>query len=405
MMPNNEKQINNSNRVINDYDGVSLYPSSMSLMDGYVKGMPKYIDMNTFKLDDLKIWDYYFIKVKVSEVGVKRAMPLFSKNIKCVKNWTNDVLYKEGDENSYYYFDRYQLEDAIEFHKIKFEVVEGFYFNEGFNTSIKTEIKKVFDLRLKAKKEGNPGLSNLLKLLMNSSYGKLGQRAAETNTVIKPSYQKDRYIINHYHEIISWEENKNSKFVKFEIKIPIVKSYSMPHLSCQILSYSKRIMNQVICLAEDNNIKIFYQDTDSMHMYDDEVSKLENCYRVKYNKELTGKNLGQFHCDFEPHKDYENAVSVKFIGLGKKCYIDQLTAYHKKTKEAKTFYHIRMKGVSTNAILSKAIEYNCTPIDIYQQLYDGKSIVFDLGVDNKSRFKKSCGEYYMANSITRTLSF
>ena len=32
-----------------------------------------------------------------------------------------------------------------------------------------------------------------------------------------------------------------------------------------LLSMSKRIMNEIMCLAEDLGIKIYYQDIDSMH--------------------------------------------------------------------------------------------------------------------------------------------
>jgi hypothetical protein len=38
---------------------------------------------------------------------------------------------------------------------------------------------------------------------------------------------------------------------------------------------SKRIMNEVICLAEDNEIEIFYQDTDSMHIQKADIPRLE----------------------------------------------------------------------------------------------------------------------------------
>lgn len=34
---------------------------------------------------------------------------------------------------------------------------------------------------------------------------------------------------------------------------------------------SKRVMNEVMCLAEDNGIDIKYQDTDSMHIETDEI--------------------------------------------------------------------------------------------------------------------------------------
>ena len=37
---------------------------------------------------------------------------------------------------------------------------------------------------------------------------------------------------------------------------------------------SKRIMNEVMCTAEDIGIDIMYQDTDSMHLYKDDLGPL-----------------------------------------------------------------------------------------------------------------------------------
>ena len=51
--------------------------------------------------------------------------------------------------------------------------------------------------------------------------------------------------------------------------------------------------------AQDNNIEIFYQDTDSMHLRDNDIEKLQQIYNEKYGKELIGKNMGQFHSDFD----------------------------------------------------------------------------------------------------------
>ena len=42
---------------------------------------------------------------------------------------------------------------------------------------------------------------------------------------------------------------------------------------------SKRIMNEVMCLAEDLGIMIYYQDTDSMHIPVDKVPMLEQKYK------------------------------------------------------------------------------------------------------------------------------
>ena len=53
-----------------------------------------------------------------------------------------------------------------------------------------------------------------------------------------------------------------------------------------------------MCLAYDIGCCIFYQDTDSMHVFKEDLPKLEESFRLKYNRELRSKNLGQFHSDF-----------------------------------------------------------------------------------------------------------
>ena len=67
---------------------------------------------------------------------------------------------------------------------------------------------------------------------------------------------------------------------------------------------SKRIMNEVMCLAEDMKIKINYQDTDSMHIESDKIEGLAKQYFVRYGRELIGKSMGQFHSDFSLSEDY-----------------------------------------------------------------------------------------------------
>ena len=77
---------------------------------------------------------------------------------------------------------------------------------------------------------------------------------------------------------------------------------------------AKRIMNEVTCLAEDNNIEMYYQDTDSIHMPLATLDKLADLYKQEYNKTLTGKALGQFSDDFDL-KDATNVRSTEFIGI------------------------------------------------------------------------------------------
>ena len=64
------------------------------------------------------------------------------------------------------------------------------------------------------------------------------------------------------------------------------------HLACMVLSMSKRIMSEVMCLAEELGIEIYYQDTDSMHIEFDRVQELADAYKEKYKRELIGDKQG-----------------------------------------------------------------------------------------------------------------
>ena len=154
---------------------------------------------------------------------------------------------------------------------------------------------------------------------------------------------------------------------------------------------SKRIMNEVMCLAEDNKIKMFYQDTDSIHLFEKDVKPLEDNYRKMYNRELNGKNMGQFHVDFDLD-GCKDIYSEKFIGLGKKSYLDCLVGTDIETGETKRGYHIRMKGVPNDSILYEAEKRNTSLEDLYDYLYTGNSVIFDLlkcPEGDKVRFKNN----------------
>ena len=62
--------------------------------------------------------------------------------------------------------------------------------------------------------------------------------------------------------------------------------YNYCHCGVEILSMSKRIMNEVMCLAEDLDLEIFYQDTDSVHMNYDEVEIMTKDYKAKFERDL-----------------------------------------------------------------------------------------------------------------------
>ena len=107
-------------------------------------------------------------------------------------------------------------------------------------------------------------------------------------------------------------------------------------------------MNRVFCTAHEEKMKIYYTDTDSIHIDEEAVLPLAKVYEEKYGKQLIGKNLGQFHCDFD-FTGMDDIRSVGLIVLGKKCYIDKHEGTDKEGCKQYS-YHIRLKGTSEDAI-------------------------------------------------------
>ena len=147
-------------------------------------------------------------------------------------------------------------------------------------------------------------------------------------------------------------------------------------------------MNEVMCTAEDLGIRIFYQDTDSMHIEMNRLNELADEYKSRFGRDLIGKNLGQFHNDFDEVAD---GYAYNSIFCGKKVYIDML-----KNDDEEYGVHYRMKGVSLNTV-AKVAKENYKSIfnenddklfKLYYDLYQGKKINFDL-LSTAVRFKNT----------------
>jgi hypothetical protein len=309
MVANNKKY--KCEKIVNDFDAVSLYPSAMRRM-GFLKGKPKIIT----NWNSQKNSDGYFVEIEIKNIGINRAFPLMScVNDDGVRMFSNDMIGKRIK------VDKITLDDMIQFQQIEYEFIKGYYFNEGFNYKIQETIQYLFDTRAKLKREGNPA-EQIYKLIMNSGYGKSIMKAIETESHFFNSYEEfEKYwAINHafIHSGESFGDLHKIKKIK-----PISQHSNIAHVGASILSMSKRIMNEVMCCAEDNDIQLMYQDTDSMHLPDCDISKLSECFESRYGRKLIGKSLGQFHSDFDVEGCNE-VVATKSIFLGKKCYIDQL---------------------------------------------------------------------------------
>ena len=158
-------------------------------------------------------------------------------------------------------------------------------------------------------------------------------------------------------------------------------------------------MNEVMCTAEENDINIFYQDTDSMHIENDKIPLLAEAFKKKFGRELIGKELGQFHNDFDELES--NPVSIESYFLGKKAYIDKLSNDNNETA-----YHYRMKGVDLKCIeLKTNNQFKGDIMELYKHLFEGHSLKFDL-TETKARFKMNKDRTVMnIDNFSRCVSF
>ena len=405
MCANNEKIIV-KDKELSDFDAVSLYTSAMTRMPGFLKGKPKVItdDILNYKKPYEFLNKYttsYFVEIEITKIGKNRTFPLQSyKNDGGIRNFTNDIVGKK------FILDKTALQDLVEFQEAEFKIIRGYYFDEGYNEKIKHVMKNLFDTRLKFKEQGNP-IQNAFKLMMNSSYGKTILKAPELDYRIFNNendfwtyYCKNNFKIKQAHRL-AW-----NKFIVYTYK-SLLSHYNYPHIGCEILSMSKRIMNEVMCLAEDNNINIYYQDTDSIHMEFDKVDTLVQLFKDKYNRTLIGKSLGQFHTDFELDGAIGSSIkSKKSIFLGKKCYIDCLEGENKEGDIIKG-YHIRMKGVPSKCVINTAKNMGVGLFELYEKHYRGETITYDLVNDSGRVFFEQLSNLHIRsrNEFKRTLKF
>ncbi|KAL1503979.1 hypothetical protein AB1Y20_010395 [Prymnesium parvum] len=240
---------------IADFDGVSLYPSSMDRLGrqygGYLTGHPKVWDASV----DLGAVDGYFLKIRVTKVGRAFAFPIVRiKTDEGGCDWTNDL---EGRD---IFVDRFTLEDLVSHSKVEYTILQGYYYDSGRNNKIASVIRTMFNERLRIKKEDktNP-LQLIIKLMMNSGYGKC--------------------------------------------------------------------------------------DTDSMHMDYADVNRLADEFQSRYGRTLIGKQLGQFHVDFEFDGSVGEIHSKEAVFIGKKTYIDVL-----RDEAGNKAYHIRCKGIPSKCV-------------------------------------------------------
>ena len=94
----------------------------------------------------------YFVRVKVIKLKKHLDFPLASNEESGVRQFISEM------GNGIIYIDKVGLEELITYHEAGFEIIDGYYYNEGKNNTVNNVVKDLYGLRknLKTRKESNP---------------------------------------------------------------------------------------------------------------------------------------------------------------------------------------------------------------------------------------------------------
>jgi hypothetical protein len=386
-----------------DFDGVSLYPSAIARLE-IPLGYPQVIIGEDYDfLSDEKKCQCYVVEIEILKVGIKRQFPLMSKTVDGILQWTNEM---EGEK---LFIDKTTLEDLIKFQEIEFRIIRGYYWNHGVDTKCQKLIKEIFEKRKQLKKDGNP-LNSIYKLIMNSVFGKTIQKPITEKIIYRTKEQSEKWLMMNYAKHIETQRNEDADLCEIRFQGDVSKQFNLCLIGVLILSMSKRIMNEVMCLGEDIGCQMYYQDTDSIHIRTVDIPPLVKAFKEEYGRDLIGSDLGQFHSDFTPmlgpvKKGVEVVHAVESIFVGKKFYLDVL-----ELSDGSYDLMFRGKGLTEESIIDCALKRfpNKNKIQaiksLYLELFEGKKISFNLLVGKPSFDHKSFYQISSRKEFVRTIN-
>ena len=390
---NNESCLQVEGHIL-DMDKVSLYPYAISEFPGIPKGKPKVWSGNWIPEN----CDYFYCEIEV----LKYASPNYDFPIVAIRDdktglndWSNELEGKALIVGKRTLLDLIEWTDTFEY-----RVIHGYYWDEGFNDTFCKVIKRLFDLRLEFKRQKNPA-QLVVKLLMNSSYGRCGLKPISTEDKYLEEEKLNSFLVNNYERINDMTVMPNGD-MKCSVKKSIDEHFNTQYCAAMILEYAKHFMRKILLMSQrlmpyslfPN--QIYYTDTDSVHISLDAWNELKYIFDAKYGEKIEGKKLGQFHSDFELAGTYQNIdghlketifrdedlgeggelYSKKFYCCGKKAYLDVLTSTQNQNLEV---YHFRLKGVPHKTIISKVDTcYGGCIETLYQDLCKGEAITFTI---------------------------
>ena len=258
------------------FDINSSYGTSMNMMKGIPTGRPK-----PFYKSIPQNACYAFIQIKISNIR-------------------NDVLgrYKFVREGIMF-VDSVMYNEIVKYVDCDIEVINGYYFDEGFNNNINSFSKVLYELRKDEK------LNKLGKNMLSSLYGKSLQSAQQFKTKLVPKSKLNMFIAEYGNFIYSMNEIKKSDTVNVKLMKSLNLNYNMPQFGVQVLSESRKRINDIINYCVEQNLLIYSIKTDSFTISNNDINEFTK-------KCIIGNELGQFKIEYQAnHVKYTSASCYK----------------------------------------------------------------------------------------------
>lgn len=477
-----EKKVSVEGKIVS-LDANSLYPSAMIMLRHGA-------DIASIALKKLGIdHDIEAMRKRMTGIPLGEGTKISTKTIEfCLTHWCEfsvrifnlpidtdiPVLTKKVDgkrrdvrrvNGEIYYINTITLVLLILVHGCSisdFEVVDGMCWCAS-SDKMSQVVERIYSKRLEYQRKGEP-LEGVLKLQMNSSYGKAGEKFHSNKVEIVDIYAK-RQGSNmdyngphgieraHLHEEMSsldingqrvdctkqeryeddvrtYEDSGFSSEVykvlskvghrlkgftviddaKIAIDVANTKThYNRIHVSSLILSASKFIFFMSALAMWRAGGKCHYGDTDSikvdvkyMKSFKDIYSQLLDELGIDFMpKEVIGANPMQWKFDLnvKPNRVDKGTeiYADKFIAVGKKAYMERIKYISDGVQ--KTHYTYKLKGIPKVTLERYMKEHNLLPDQLFERLYDGDELTFDL-LDGRVSF-----DIAKDGTITNTPSF
>ena len=200
--------------------------------------------------------------------------------------------------------------DITTHYDAQYSFVSGYYFNEGFNTRIKTLAYDLYQMRLNLKAKGLR-IESCFKLILASLWGKAQtKRSIFKNVMVSNDKFEDFAVYNHSFLYKSVPISDDLNVVS--LLNPVSLHYTRPQFSTNVLSHARCSLNSLFYQAADLDVPIYYSNTDSLVLDTVNLHKLGP---------ILGDDLGQFKIEREN--------ITKFICISAKKYI-QITPTESK---------------------------------------------------------------------------